>query len=118
MSAAESKPDKLAVIWSSGDPEVAKKMVFMYTKNSRLKGWWETVNLVVWGPSAPLICENRELQKELKKLKEAGVKLLACKACSDGYGVSDKLEALGVEVIYMGVPLTEYLKTGWSVLTF
>jgi hypothetical protein len=30
--------ESMAVIWSSGDREVAKKMVFMYTKNSRLKG--------------------------------------------------------------------------------
>ena len=32
--------ESVAVIWSSGDREIAKKMVFMYTKNSKLKGWW------------------------------------------------------------------------------
>ena len=118
MTAQENGPDKLAVIWSSADPETARKMVFMYTKNSRLKGWWDKVDLVVWGPSARLISEDRELQKELENVKEAGVKLLACKACSDMYGVSDKLESLGIEVVYMGQPLTDYLKTGCKVLTF
>ena len=43
-------------------------------------------------------------------MKEAGVKLRACKACSDAYGVSTNLEKLGVTVEYMGQPLTELLK--------
>ena len=110
--------DSLVVIWSSGDREVAKKMVFMYTKNSRIKDWWGKVRLVVWGPSAQLLTTDLELQKELEDLKAAGVELLACKACTDLYGVTDKIEALGIQVIYMGAPLTEMLKTGWTCLTF
>jgi len=109
---------KLALIWSSRDRDVALNMVFMYGKNSRLKGWWDQVRLVVWGPSAKLLSVDEELQAELKAMKEAGVALQACKACSDRYGVSDKLEALGIDVLYMGVPLTEYLKGDWAVLTF
>jgi hypothetical protein len=46
------------------------------------------------------------------------VELLACKACSDMYGVSKKLEELGVTVKYMGVPFTEMLKSGWVTITF
>jgi hypothetical protein len=110
--------DSLVVIWSSADPEVATKMVFMYTKNSKLKGWWEHVRLVIWGPSAQLLASNRELQEELEDLRTAGVELQACKRCADLYGVADKLESLGIEVIYMGAPLTEMLKTGWTCLTF
>jgi hypothetical protein len=110
--------DSLVVIWSSGDREVARKMVFMYTRNSRLKDWWGKVRLVVWGPSALLLTTDLEFQEELEDLKAAGVELLACKACADLYGVTDKLEALGIQVIYMGAPLTEMLKTGWTCLTF
>ncbi len=110
--------ESMAVIWSSGDREVAKKMVFMYTKNSKLKGWWGRVRLVVWGPSAQLLTTDLELQEELEDLKAAGVELQACKACADLYGVTDKLKSLGIEVIYMGVPLTQMLKTGWTCLTF
>jgi hypothetical protein len=110
--------DSLVLIWSSGDREVAKKMVFMYTKNSKLKGWWGRVRLVVWGPSAMLLTQDSELQEELEDVKAVGVELLACKACADLYGVSDKLTALGIDVIYMGTPLTEMLKTGWKCLTF
>jgi hypothetical protein len=49
---------------------------------------------------------------------EAGVVLEACKKCSDLYGVSQSLEALHVNVRYMGEPLTTYLKQGMKVLTF
>ena len=109
--------ESIVVIWSSGDREVAKKMVFMYTKNSKLKGWWGRVRLVVWGPSAQLLSTDLELQEELEDLKAAGVELQACKACADLYGVTDKLKSLDIEVIYMGAPLTEMLKKGWTCLT-
>jgi hypothetical protein len=110
--------DSLVVVWTSGDREVARKMVFMYTKNSRLQECWGRVRLLVWGPSARLLSQDQELQAELKELQDAGVELLACKACAHLCGVTDKLQALGIEVIYMGKPLTEMLKSGWHCLTF
>jgi hypothetical protein len=110
--------DSLVVVWTSGDREVARKMVFMYTKNARLRDWWGRVRLVVWGPSAQLLSVDLGLQEELEDLKAAGVELVACKACADLYGVADQLRALGIEVIFMGQPLTEMLKSGWTCLTF
>ena len=109
---------KLCIIWSSADRDVALSMVFMYAKNSRLQGWWDHVLLVVWGPSAKLLAEDKGLQAELEDLKAAGVELQACKACAAMHGVVDELTDLGVDVIYMGAPLTEMLKTSWHVLTF
>lgn len=114
----EGSVNRLIVLWTSQDREVAQNMVFMYTKNSKLKDWWDQVRLVVWGPSAKLLSIDEELQVELKELEEAGVELQACKACADRYGVSDKLSSLGIEVIYMGGPLTKYLQEGYSVITF
>ena len=111
---AEKK--SLVVLWTSGDREVALKMVFMYTLNARLKGWWEEVILIVWGPSAELLCRDEELQEKIARMKEAGVVLEACKACCDLYGVSPDLEALGIEVKYMGAPLSDYLKEDRAVL--
>ena len=43
-------------------------------------------------------------------MKDAGVELLACKACTDSYGVSEVLENMGITVKYMGLELTEFLK--------
>jgi len=113
----ELKPeDKLVVLWTSGDREVALKMVFMYTFNARKYKWWDDITLVVWGPSAKLLSEDKELQDYIKKIKDAGVDLKACKGCSDQYGVSEKLEELGITVKYMG-ELTDYLKEGRHILT-
>jgi len=109
---------KLLVIWTSGDRDVALKMVFMYTYNAKLKGWWDDVQLLVWGPSSKLLSGDMELQEYIKKMKDAGVILTACKACADQYGVSNKLEEMGIDVKYMGVPLTEMLKTGWTTISF
>jgi hypothetical protein len=112
-------PNELVVLWTSGDREVALKMAFMYTLNSKLKGWWKDVTLIVWGPSSKLISLDTELQAHLVKMKEAGVKFMACKACSDMYGVSSDLEKLGIEVKYMGAPLTAFLKnSNCRVITF
>jgi hypothetical protein len=113
-----SKSDQLALVWSSADRGVALNMVFMYARNSRLEGWWGRVRLVVWGPSAKLLAEDGEVQEALAEVQAAGVELLACRACAENYGVAERLAELGVEVIYMGQPLTEMLKNGWTVLTF
>jgi hypothetical protein len=114
-----SKPDELVVLWTSGDREVALKMAFMYTFNSkRFKLGWKNVTLIVWGPSSKLLTEDKELQEYLSRIKEAGVKLFACKKCSDLYGVSEDLRQLGIEVKYMGRPLTEYLRNdNYRVIT-
>ncbi len=109
---------KLVVVWTSGDPEVAIKMVFMYVTNAGKKDWFDQVNFVIWGPSAKLAAQNEEIQKGLAKMREHGIKLQACKACTDSYGVSEKLEEMGVEVIFMGGPLTDMLKEGWHSMTF
>jgi hypothetical protein len=107
----KSRPDELVVLWTSGDREVAFKIAFMYAFNSRRFKWgWKNVTLVVWGPSAKLLVADKELQEYVAKLKDAGVKLLACKKCADLYGVSDGLRQLGIEVKYMGKPLTDYLR--------
>ena len=113
-----TKKNPLVVIWTSGDREVALKMVFMYTYNAKLRGWWDDIIFIVWGPSEKLLAEDKELQNYLKKMLETGIVVEACKACSDMYGVSDQLEKLGVDVKFMGVPLTDYLKGDMKTITF
>ena len=114
----ENSNDHLLIVWTSGDPEVAHKMVFMYAFNALQKGWWQQVTLLVWGPSAKLVSENRGIQEALKKMQDAGVELIACKACADLYQVSPDLEKIGIEVKYSGTYLTEFLKSGNKVISF
>lgn len=115
---ASVEPSRLGVLWTSGDRDVALKMVFMYTLNAKERAWFDEVRFIVWGPSSKLLSVDEELQAGIGEMKEAGVELVACKACADSYGVSGKLEELGVEVKYMGVALTEMLKGDWVVVTF
>jgi len=109
--------DKLIVLWTSGNKEVAVNMVFLYTFNAKKKGWWKEITLIIWGASTRLLSEDKELQDYITRIKDAGVQIEACKVCSDNYGVSDQLEKLGIEVKLMGLPLTEYLKKGNKVIT-
>jgi len=113
-----TEPSKLVVLWTSGDRDVALKMVFMYTNNAKINGWWDEIRFIVWGPSSKLLSKDVELQEYIKKMKDSGVELLACKACADSYGVSEKLQEIGIEVKYMGQPLTSMLKSDWVSLTF
>jgi hypothetical protein len=112
-----SEKTHLYVLWTSGDPITADKMVFMYTINSMAHGWWEKVTLIVWGASTKLVSEDAHIQQRVKDAQEAGVYVTACKGCSDQLGVSEKLESLGIDVQYVGVALTNILKGGESLLT-
>jgi hypothetical protein len=112
------EPSRLGVVWTSGDRDVALKMVFMYTLNARRQGWFDEVRLVVWGPSSHLLTIDDELQAEVAQRIDEGVELVGSKACAESYGVSADLEALGIEVKYMGQPLTDMLKGDWRVVTF
>ena len=110
--------DKLVVLWTSGDPYVAEKVAFMYTHAAKKYGWFTEVTLIIWGPSAKLASENTMIQDKLKAMKTDGIVLEACMACSNSYGVSDKLKELGVDVKGMGKVLTEYIKGEEKVITF
>jgi len=109
--------EKLVVVWTSGDKEVAMKMVFMYTFNAKKNGWWEEITLLVWGPSSRLLSEDKELQDYVKDMMDVGVNVIACKGCSDLYEVSDELEKIGITVKYTGVDLTNFIKER-HVVTF
>ncbi len=109
--------DKLVVVWTSGDREVALKMVFMYTYNAKKYEWWEDITLLVWGPSSKLLSEDEELQEYVKKMLNEGIDVLACKACADMYEVAEDLSQIGVTVRYTGEDLTNFIKER-HVVTF
>jgi hypothetical protein len=115
---SEQAPDKLVVVWTSGDPYVAERVALMYTHAAKTAGWFKEVTLVVWGPSAKLISENIKLQEKVKAMQKDGVVVEVCVACANAYDVAEDLRKLGYDVKGMGKPLTDYLKSGAKVLTF
>jgi hypothetical protein len=107
----------LYVLWTDDNPITAEKMVFMYTVNAMKFGWWEEVTLIVWGATAQLVSENADIQQLIRQAQEAGVTVTACKACADQLGVTEDLEALGIDVQYLGIALTNLLKSDEALLT-
>ncbi|MBW2277834.1 MAG: DsrE family protein [Deltaproteobacteria bacterium] len=109
---------RLAIVWTSADIDVAERMVFMYTQAAKTSGWFDEVELVVWGPSQQLLVDTPALQSDIADMLGAGVIVEACVACANTYGIADDLAALGITVKPMGVPLSDMVKGDWKVLTF
>ena len=115
----KNTPDKLAVLWTNGDPDIANRVAFMYTHNAKRVGWFKEVTLIVWGPSQRLLLADKSLQEKVKAMQNDGVVVEACIACAMGYGIVEDLKKLGITVRGMGEPLSNYLKQpDWKVLTF
>jgi hypothetical protein len=110
--------NKLLIVWSTAEIEVAKKMVLLYSSVMLPRGYWDQAHLMIWGPSAKLLAENEELQEMVVKIKETGVELSCCVVCSDEYGVSEKLASLSIDMIHTGEVLTDALQSEWKVITF
>lgn len=110
--------NKLLIVWTSADIEVAKKMVLLYGSVILPRGYWDEAVIMIWGPSAKLLAQDKELQKQVKIVQETGVKFNCCVVCSDDYGVSDKLTSLGIDMIHTGEMLTQALQNDWKTITF
>jgi hypothetical protein len=108
---------KLHILWTNDNKEAFLEMAGLYAYNSKNNGWWDEVNVIVWGPSAKLAAEDPQIQTELMELKSIGVTLEACRNCTDNYNVTEKFEKMGFRVDYMGKDFTKYLKAGDKVLT-
>jgi len=110
--------NKLLIVWSTSEIEVAKKMILLYGSVSIPRGYWDEAHIMIWGPSVKLLAENLELQEMVAKVQATGVKFSCCVVCSDDYGVTEKLSLLGIEIIHTGEMITESLQNDWKVLTF
>ncbi|SLM32065.1 conserved hypothetical protein [Desulfamplus magnetovallimortis] len=110
-------PNKLHILWTNDNVITAEKMVFMYAVNSKKRDWWNEVTIIIWGATAILVSENKQIQQLIEEAKLEGVHITACKACADQLGVTEKLESLGIEVTYQGLPLTKILKDNEKLIT-
>ena len=109
---------KVFVLLSSGDREVALEVGLVYLLNAAKKKWLDEVKLIIFGPSEKLAAYDAEVQEKLKELQEAGIEVMACKWCADRMNITDKLEAAGIPVVYVGSIISGLLKDGWASLTF
>ncbi len=112
QSASETPatPQKLTIVWTSGDPEVAHRMVLMYGHAAKQNKWFDEVRVIIWGPSSRLTAADKEIQSKLAEMRASGVVFEACVVCADSYGVTDRLRELGIDVKPMGKPLSNTIK--------
>lgn len=108
---------KLNILWTTGDVITSEKMVLMYAINSKSHNWWQEIDIIIWGASAQLISQNEMLQEKIKMAMHKGIKVYACKGCTDQLGVSEILTQIGVDVKYYGEELTEILQGDEKLLT-
>ena len=104
-------------LWTTGDALTARHMVLMYARNSMLRGWWDSVTVVIWGAAQQLAAQDAAVREEIRVTQGVGVRFSACVACSLTLGVKEELQALGVEVKPWGQALTELLKSGNPLIT-
>ncbi len=108
---------RLNILWTNADPVTARLMVFMYAENALLRGWWESVRIIVWGATARLVAEDRGIQEKLLDIKSKGVQVDVCISCARELGVDTVLGDLGLNVEPMGIPLTELIKADEKLIT-
>lgn len=109
--------EKINILWTTDNKDTVFNMLSMYVINSKRLNWWQHVNVIIWGASAKLVGTDTQVQTEIKEMINQGVTIEACKDCCDNFGVTDSLTKLGIEVRYMGKPLTDYIKSGEKILT-
>jgi len=109
---------KVFILVGSGDKEVVKWPGLKYPWKATTEKWMEEVKVILFGPAEKLAAYDSEVQQKIRDLQEAGVEIMACKACSDEWNITGTLEEAGIEVIYVGPVISQLLKDGWASLSF
>ena len=109
--------DKLAVILVSADPKVLE-MALIYTGNVVARGWMADLRLYLFGPAEVTVATDPDVQALLRVVIAGGTVPQACIDCSEKYGVSDKLRALGCEVLGIGAPVSQAIQDGYVPMTW
>jgi len=109
--------NKLNILWTTDNKDTIFNMISMYSINSKRNGWWDDVNVIIWGASAKLAGNDTQVQTEIMAMIGQGVHIEACKACADNFGVTETLERLGVTVRYTGEALTKYIRSEEKLIT-
>jgi hypothetical protein len=108
------------VILQSGDPELIWHGI-QYAERAIKNKWMDDVRIVLWGPAQKTICglpADHEIMVKFKEIQAMGGKssqIWACKACSDRYGVTDKILKLGFESLHTGIATSYMIKLGYRI---
>jgi len=111
--------NKLVVLWKTDNLIDIQEMVIPYIHNSKKRNWWDEVEVIIWGASQKVIAENFDIKLDIESMIHDGIKISACKSCSDNLCVTTHLTDLGIDVLYTGELLTDRLQSSdCKVITF
>lgn len=105
------------ILWTTNNKETAIHMVLLYAHNAKLKGWMEEVTVLVWGASQQLISQDKKIQEKVKTMINDGVKVVACLKCADNMEITDSLNSCNIDVFYTGEYLSNWIKSGDTIIT-
>lgn len=109
--------DKLNILWTTDNKDTVFNMLSMYAINSKNRGWWKQINIILWGASVKLVASDTQVQTEVLEMIQAGISIEACQDCCENFRVTPIIKKLGITVKYMGAPFTQYIKDGEHILT-
>lgn len=107
---------KLNILWTTDNKDTIENMLVMYTINAMKSGWWDQINIVIWGASSKIVGEDLEVQKMVRKMLDNKITIEACKACANKYKLTETIQELGVNVKYM-TAFTGYIKGEDKLIT-
>ena len=108
------------ILIQSGDPELIWHGI-QYAERAIKNKWMDDVRIIIWGPAQKTICglpPDHEIMVKFKEVQAMGGKssqIWACKACSDRYGVTDKILKLGFESFHTGIATSYMIKAGYRI---
>lgn len=109
--------EKLNILWITDNKDTVFNMMSMYAINSINRGWWNHINVILWGASVKLVANDTQVQTEVLEMIRAGITIEACQDCCRNFDVTPIIQNLGITVKYMGTSLTQYIKSGENILT-
>ena len=113
----------VVVIVQSGDPETIY-FGLLYASRAIGNNWMDNVKVVLWGPaektiaSLPADSDQIRLLKEIQAYGGKDGTVWCCRACSERYGITGKMEELGCEVFHTGEATSYLLKLGYHLWTW
>ena len=108
---------KLTVLWTSGEKDVATKVVLRYIDNIVEHKSWEHIELIIWGPSVKLAVDD-DIRDKLMKLIREDIVVKACQLCAEDYNVSDELQCMGVHLEAIEPELTKIIQDQLPMVSF
>ena len=110
----------VVILIQNTDPE-AIYFGLLYALRAVKNQWMDNVKVVFWGPAEktisglPADSEQVKLLKEIQAMGGKSGAVWACKACSDRYGITQKMLDLGFEVFHTGEAVSYLMKLGYHI---